>query len=464
MKLVMGGLNKVWLRGLLDESIPYCRRIRAAVAYAQSGHELFDHCKKQGVALEFYGLLDGEGAVSPALLADLLERGASRVTCRLVFGHFHPKVIWWEGFGVYIGSANLTAAAWSKNVECGVFYPEREMESSGIDDEIERMFGYLQEHSVPLSREIVAKLDEIERRGAAARREEREERARFERLFGSIKPHAGLGVVPPEGARVNRRRDEFMREWHETLELLRGLSRRFAAMNLRPRWVAANAHPTVHFDQFLHAYYYKYVRGQQTADEDDDTSAAAKVEQFHQRNRNQTEAALYEAARFWSQLVEAPHGEDVFIADEAPRMRQLFSRESLRRMDRDAFAEAMFTVNAFRMHARQQKNAFFGLPPDHRETIHHRARRLSDWLWDQRSATGRSVRDVLEHVIWSEGTDMEQRLWDCVHDPEWKIEHLGRSTLGEVVGWARPDTYPPRNNRTNKALRALGHAVTLFGD
>ena len=34
-------------------------------------------------------------------------------------------------------------------------------------------------------------------------------------------------------------------------------------------------------------------------------------------------------------------------------------------------------------------------------------------------------------------------------------------TLGEIVGWANPDLFPPRNMRTSKSLRALGYDVKV---
>lgn len=43
----------------------------------------------------------------------------------------------------YIGSANLTNAAWFKNVECGVFFTEEEMAAQGIADELEDRFSIL---------------------------------------------------------------------------------------------------------------------------------------------------------------------------------------------------------------------------------------------------------------------------------------------------------------------------------
>lgn len=123
----------------------------------------------------------------------------------------------------------------------------------------------------------------------------------------------------------------------------------------------------------------------------------------------------------------------------------------------------MRNVNAFRMHAGQVRNVTYGLDPGHKESAEDRVRRLAHWLWDRRSAGGHRVQDVLEFLIWGDDPpDMERRLWLTVHDEKWKLPHFGQSALGEAVGWARPDDYPPRNNRTNKALRSLGHDVRLY--
>lgn len=46
---------------------------------------------------------------------------------------FHPKVIHFEGHGVYIGSADLTDTALHKNVEAGVFRPEAELGANKLN-------------------------------------------------------------------------------------------------------------------------------------------------------------------------------------------------------------------------------------------------------------------------------------------------------------------------------------------
>jgi hypothetical protein len=57
--------------------------------------------------------------------------------------------------------------------------------------------------------------------------------------------------------------------------------------------------------------------------------------------------------------------------------------------------------------------------------------RLCDWLWTQGTATGNTVRDVLEFVLWgSSPSDMEQRLWLGVWGDEYRPPHFGQTTLG----------------------------------
>lgn len=172
---------------------------------------------------------------------------------------------------------------------------------------------------------------------------------------------------------------------------------------------------------------------------------------------------LEKAARWWASLPQDCQGEEEFIRSAAPQMRSRLSHAAVKKMDLQAFRDAFISVNAFRMHARQLKKAELGLPPDHKASIDERVFYLCKMLWNEPSKGGKTVRDVLEFVLWgSKPADMEQRLWIAISDDEYRLRHFGKSSLGEAVGWARPDDYPPRNNRTNKALRALGYDIKLF--
>mgnify|MGYP006906601300 FL=1 len=69
-------------------------------------------------------------------------------------------------------------------------------------------------------------------------------------------------------------------------------------------------------------------------------------------------------------------------------------------------------------------------------------------------------RILLNYVVWGNGS-VSARLWNAIRSDDWAIPHIGLSSLGEIVGWARPDEFPPRNMRTSKGLRAHGYNVRI---
>ena len=69
-------------------------------------------------------------------------------------------------------------------------------------------------------------------------------------------------------------------------------------------------------------------------------------------------------------------------------------------------------------------------------------------------------RILLNYVVWGNGS-VSARLWNAIRSDDWAIPHVGLSSLGEIVDWARPDEFPPRSMRTSKGLRALGYNVRI---
>ncbi|WP_284417300.1 MULTISPECIES: hypothetical protein [unclassified Bradyrhizobium] len=64
--------------------------------------------------------------------------------------------------------------------------------------------------------------------------------------------------------------------------------------------------------------------------------------------------------------------------------------------------------------------------------------------------------EMLHHVLYGGAADqVPERLWEAISTDAWKIEHLGISALGELVGWALPDLFPPRNNRRHSTRSAI---------
>ena len=121
--------------------------------------------------------------------------------------------------------------------------------------------------------------------------------------------------------------------------------------------------------------------------------------------------------------------------------------------------DAVSRVHAIRDHAIKQENEHLGLP-DRPQTGDDKVEKFGEWLWRQRSRQGRTVLDLLNYVVWGNGS-VSARLWNAIRSDDWAIPPIGLSRLGEIVGWARPDEFPPRNMRTSKGLRALGYNVRI---
>jgi len=162
-------------------------------------------------------------------------------------------------------------------------------------------------------------------------------------------------------------------------------------------------------------------------------------------------------------LPNALGSEDQMLNTVAPFLRSALIEDSLRSMEYDQFQSICMSVHAIKDYARRVPNKAVALPDDGvRYIISEKVAALSRRTWNDRSSNGGRVRDLLQYLLYGGSSEqLPERLWQEVNDPKWKIDGLGISALGEIVGWALPDRFPPRNGRTSKALRSLGYDVTV---
>lgn len=166
MQLMLGGINGNYLTNITLNAAAETQEVLAAVAYSTEMDLLFDWCWNNKIPLKYYGRLDEGVAVKPSILAAFLARKSARFQCRLV-QHHHAKIIWWREYGLYIGSANLTASAWYKNVEAGCFFPESEISDEMAGDILE-LFDVLDRNSTPLTDELLAVMQKRAKQIAAS--------------------------------------------------------------------------------------------------------------------------------------------------------------------------------------------------------------------------------------------------------------------------------------------------------
>lgn len=445
MMLILGAINGNYLRNITENAAQDTEEVLAAVAYATDNSLLFDWCINHDIPLKFYGRLDDQVAVNTNVLVKFLNRKSAKFTCRLVEKH-HAKVIWWRGYGLYIGSANLTDSAWNRNVEAGCFFPEAEIDDKLAND-ILSMFSILDDNSTPLTQEL---FDLMRKRESELAKKKLGDSDFWNN--SSVKKWSGLAITSPKKA-SDANRDRFLEEWYSTLQILRNISSQVSETENKPSWVAEGAPSGAQADQFLHAFYYQRTFSGRKANYID----------FYEKNKLNPDKAQNDAFKWWADLKAAPQGEDVMLNITSPFLKEALSPHRLKEMEKDEFEKVCLAVHSIKDYARRVRNASVGLPSTGKSyNIPEKVKALSDTIWNYRTETGLNVKEVLWFIFYGgEMSRLPDRLWLAIDDPKYKIEGLGISALGEMVGWALPDNYPPRNGRTSKALKALGHDVTV---
>lgn len=149
-------------------------------------------------------------------------------------------------------------------------------------------------------------------------------------------------------AAKERQKQSFLDEWFATLQILRDIAAAVSKNENRPNWLPAHVPAGAQADQFLHAYYYNNVFG-----EDRRSLFAEK----HEENRANPAHALREAMTWWRNLPAPPTNEDRTLLEWAPFLREALSQDrilSLTRADFDAVCHRVWSIQD---HARRVANA-----------------------------------------------------------------------------------------------------------
>ncbi|MDI9349183.1 MAG: phospholipase D family protein [Candidatus Symbiobacter sp.] len=442
MELYLNAINDKYLRNILENVSKVTERVQAAVAYATDESTLIDWCFKKNIPLEFYGRLDNQVPVKCSVLSKFLNKSSPNFTCSLVKQYFHAKVIWWHEYGVYIGSANLTDSAWNKNIEAGCFFPESEIEGKFRDDLI-KFFSRLKIESTPLTNELYEFLKKCEKK--------LEDRNKIQLI--DINEAPGLkhfdGLVKTQSKKVKEEnRDAFLKEWYETLTILRDIGKHFSNGKNCPKWIINHSFPSVIADQFLQAHYYN-----NTFD-----GNKSLYEEHYNKNKSSREKALMNAIDWWNKLPDAPSGEGKMINETHEKLYSLFSQENIPSWNENDIVFICSNVHAIIEHCRHYSNKKLNLSETIKMTKEDKQKHFAHYLWNLEYSDGQVIKDLFQKLLYGGSRDdIPKRIWELSNETHYG---LGKSTFGEIVGWAMPEKFPPRNNRTSKALRSLGYDVT----
>jgi hypothetical protein len=430
-----------------------CTEVKAAIAYADHGVNdilVFDDCFRRGKKLTFYGRADGSCPIDLRILDWFLKRKSPNAVCRLVPHWLHAKVIWWVGQGAYIGSANLTDRAWFKNYEAGVYLTDAELEHAGLILELENFFEGLALKSYELTQEEYERQVRQSREREALLKKLRALEHDYEDAHWKLNDRTSP-ISSDDRQSDAKRIAAFEEEWNKALQKIRDVGDRIALDENRPSWISSEIPTGVQGDQFLHAYYYKQVRPMSERD---------AFERHHQKNKNDPESALQAAFKWWKETSPDQFEQEANMMERyAPRLKELFAKGKILTLSEEEWVEGLSMVHAFGDHAGKISNDVLGLGKDPGWLV--KTETLARMIWSQFSVSGNfTAREVFNHVLWGSG-EVAKRIWTASHEKEYKLRHIGPNIYGELIGWARPNAYPPRNSRTSKALRALGFDVQV---
>ncbi len=68
------------------------------------------------------------------------------------------------------------------------------------------------------------------------------------------------------------------------------------------------------------------------------------------------------------------------------------------------------------------------------------------------------IKTSLKYLLYS-NDEMDLRIHNLIMNPKYKLNYLGSSGVQEINGWTRPEIYPIRNDKADKALEILGYKL-----
>ena len=351
MEFVTAIPNRSRLQEINEEALESTSttHVEAAVAYVESYRQpLLVGCWEAKIPLRLWARYDAGVPVAPPVMRLFLDRKSTDFTLRLIPDYFHAKVIWWHGYGAYIGSANLTPRAWDENREACVFYLENEMAESGLGDELRQFFQDLDPVSHPLSEEIYQEALRFSDHRSEFAKEQNQHEADFAKsriIPKPLSPHS-LNRKPTK----DLHRERFLKEWHDALGELRIISERVTSEKYRPTWVPTDVPASLQADRFLHSYYREFVR----------KGGRSKHHERHEENRNRREAALTAALEWWHGHAPDEETKSVF-QDSGPKVAGLLQAERIIHWKPEDVAELCIHVHSMHDHGARVPSEKMGL-------------------------------------------------------------------------------------------------------
>ncbi len=442
-----------------DESLRI-KKVYAAIAFNQES-SLIDICIKKSIPMDYWGLFNSGLSTDIKLIKKAIKD--PNIHFYPFIKNYHPKLIYFEGFGIYIGSANMTLKALKYNVEAGVFIEENDLKKED-KTKLLTFFKFLRENSILMNNDDLEKLNDFHKKKTVINHEINKLQKEIDEDFENQFSYLDKLIPGPQqfDKKKANKKVEFYQEWRTVQKELKYISSKLEICKM-PEWVSKDAPISIITDQFLHAYYYSYIARNEVF-EDGKYNSKEKIHYFFEKNKNNKDIALTQALHWWEHYSNPLDKEDEYTniwSIDNKKILSNFKNENYR-ISKNELSKVFLQNHAARNHARQIKNSYFNLAEGTILTNDDRVLLYADKLLQLHTKKGLDINDLLRYLLFNEEKTIEEKIYDMLNGERYHIEHFGKSIIGELACWGRPDTCFLRNNRVNKALRCLGYDVELY--
>lgn len=461
MKLIANDINKNYFRDI-PEYAKNAASIDLAVAYI-TDDSLFKIARDHQIPFRIWCRID-EGVSLKTL--EILEKNLRYPKCQLfaTYDFLHSKVLWLHGVGCYIGSANLTMKALNNNIELGVFIDESPNESDFFQ-EIKTFFESLSDYTSPILHEDIKRIrkifEEIEQDSQILEIDKilKQLKGKYLREWEKLKRELFRDQKVPlrKTSKKSQHQKRIITEWKNCQKILTDYTEIYKKNYSRPLWIQPNVPYFAELDKMFDWYYSTHIKGKDRIE--------VLVEKHHHENINRSDEKIKELFSMWSNLKELP--EDWITESfnvRVPLVKSLLAKDKIMDLSVGDIAKIVIHCYALMDHIDQFKS-YSDLRLDKKERVPRevKAHQFVKYFLSEPNKHGKTFLDVLNYFIWDNSAQPWEKIWDCTdHNSKWKYPGIDRSTLGELLGLARPDEYPVRNNRISRVLYALGFEVDHF--
>lgn len=444
--------------------------IYAAVAY-NSDSDFLDSCIKNKIKLEYYGLLNEGISTELSFLKKAVEC-PEYITFYAKYHFFHPKLIYFKGYGLFIGSQNMTSNAERYNTEAGVFIPQKEI-TEEHENQIKRFFTFLRNTCHRITKEDIPILEDIKNESNMIAQQNRELQKKIKKIFSDRMPDlvntheqdvtettkpgekSDRNRIIKENKKQRERKLQFEKQWKDVDDILNNIQSNLIEAGARNKeGILKDAYDTIVVDQVLHCYYATQieVHGKNALRE--------RIANLHNYNKSRIPDAVSELINWWASY-DVPKDTIEVINTWGKLNKNTLALLKERDLSEDELSSVLNRVNAAITCARQIPKKELNIPENEQHTIPERVQLYAKLLLSEKTKEGLTINQVLHHLLYDETISPRNRIYDVLFTEKYSIKNFKRSTAGEILGWGHPDSINPRNNRINKCLYCLGYNIRL---